>query len=155
LEVAIEEARAAGFLGKNILGTGYDLEIYVHTGAGSYECGEETALIESLEGKRGQPRLKPPFPAVSGLYNCPTIVNNVETLVCVPLILDRGPEWFAGYGTEKNGGPKLYCISGQVKRPGVYEAPMGKITLRQLIYDQGFAQGMRDGFKLRAVVPGG
>ena len=95
LEKAIEEAYAAGYLGKNILGPGFDLDIYVHRGAGAYECGEETALIESLEGKRGQPRVKPPFPAVSGLYDCPTVVNNVETLCCVPLILERGPEWFA------------------------------------------------------------
>ena len=102
-----------------------DVDIYLHSGAGSYECGEETALIESLEGKRGQPRLKPPFPAVSGLYNCPTVVNNVETLVCVPLILEKGADWFAAAGSEKNGGPKLYCVSGHVKRPGVYEAPMG------------------------------
>jgi NADH-quinone oxidoreductase subunit F len=125
----------------------------IHRGAGAYECGEETALIESLEGKRGQPRLKPPFPATHGVYGCPTIVNNVETLVCVPLILERGAEWFAGYGVEKNGGPKLYSISGDVVRPGSYEAPSGKVTLRQLIYD--YAGGMKNGRKLRAVVPGG
>jgi NADH-quinone oxidoreductase subunit F len=153
LDKALKEAYAAGYVGKNILGSGVDVDIYIHRGAGSYECGEETALIESLEGKRGQPRLKPPFPAVVGLYGCPTIVNNVETLVNVPLILERGPEWFAAYGTEKNGGPKLYSISGDVKRPGSYEAPMGKITLRQLIYD--YAGGPKDGRQLRAVVPGG
>ena len=107
-----------------------DVEIHVHRGAGSYECGEETALIESLEGKRGQPRIKPPFPAVVGLYGCPTIVNNVETLANVPLILERGADWFASYGTEKNGGPKLYSVSGHVVRPGSYEAPMGRITLQ-------------------------
>jgi NADH-quinone oxidoreductase subunit F len=152
---ALQEAYAAGYLGKNILGTGVDVELTLHSGAGSYECGEETALIESLEGKRGQPRLKPPFPAVSGLYNCPTVVNNVETLVCVPLILEKGAEWFAAQGSEKNGGPKLYCISGHVKRPGVYEAPMGKITLRQLIDDEGYGGGLREGRKLRCVVPGG
>jgi NADH-quinone oxidoreductase subunit F len=152
---ALEEAYAAGYLGKNILGTGVDVDLYLHSGAGSYECGEETALIESLEGKRGQPRLKPPFPAVSGLYNCPTAVNNVETLICVPLILERGADWFAAYGVEKNGGPKLYCISGNVKRPGVYEAPSGRITLRQLIEDPGFAGGVSEGRKLRCVVPGG
>src|SRR5207245_2458133 len=112
-------------------------------------------LIESLEGKRGQPRLKPPFPATHGVYGCPTIVNNVETIACVPLILERGAEWFAAQGTEKNGGPKLYCVSGHVKRPGTYEASMGKITLRQLIYDAGYGGGMRDGRQLRAVVPGG
>ena len=155
LEKAIEEAYAAGFLGKNILGLGIDLDIYVHTGAGSYECGEETALLESLEGKRGQPRVKPPFPAVSGLYNCPTAVNNVETIVCVPLILERGAEWFASYGVEKNGGPKLYCISGHVKRPGIFETPSGKITMRDLVFGKDFAQGMREGRKLRCVIPGG
>ena len=155
LERALDEARAAGLVGKNILGTGIDIDVWVHRGAGSYECGEETALIESLEGKRGQPRIKPPFPAVVGLYGSPTIVNNVETLVNVPLILTRGAEWFAHYGTEKNGGPKLYSISGHVARPGSYEAPMGRITLRELIYGEGYAQGIRGGRKLKAVVPGG
>ncbi len=155
LEKALAEARAAGYVGKDILGTGIDVEIHVHRGAGSYECGEETALIESLEGKRGQPRIKPPFPAVVGLYGCPTIVNNVETLVNVPLILTRGAGWFASYGTEKNGGPKLYSVSGHVVRPGSYEAPMGRITLRDLVYGEGYAQGVRGGRKLKAVVPGG
>jgi NADH-quinone oxidoreductase subunit F len=155
LEKAVEEAYAKGYLGKNILGTGVDVEVVVHAGAGAYECGEETALIESLEGKRGQPRIKPPFPATYGLYGCPTIVNNVETICNVPLILERGPEWFASYGTEKNGGPKLYCVSGHVARPGTYEAPMGKITLRELIYDERFGGGIPHGRKLRAVVPGG
>ena len=155
MQAAIDEAYAAGLIGKNILGTGVDLEITLHSGAGSYECGEETALIESLEGKRGQPRVKPPFPAVSGLYNCPTVVNNVETLICVPLILERGAEWFAAQGTEKNGGPKLYCISGAVKRPGVYETGMGKITLRQLVEEERFAGGVPEGRKLRCVIPGG
>jgi NADH-quinone oxidoreductase subunit F len=155
LEKAIAEAYAAGYLGKDILGTGVDVDLVLHAGAGAYECGEETALLESLEGKRGQPRLKPPFPATQGLYNCPTIVNNVETITCVPLILERGADWFASYGAEKNGGPKLYCVSGHVKRPGTYEAPMGKITLRELIYDERFGRGVRDGHKLRAVVPGG
>jgi NADH-quinone oxidoreductase subunit F len=155
MQAAIDEAYAAGLLGKDILGTGVHVDITLHSGAGSYECGEETALIESLEGKRGQPRVKPPFPAVSGLYNCPTVVNNVETLICVPLILERGAEWFAGQGTEKNGGPKLYCISGSVKRPGVYETGMGKITLRQLVEDERFAGGVREGRKLRCVIPGG
>jgi NADH-quinone oxidoreductase subunit F len=155
LETALAEARAAGYVGKNILGSGIDVDIWVHRGAGSYECGEETALIESLEGKRGQPRIKPPFPAVVGVYGCPTIVNNVETLVNVPLILERGAEWFAAYGTEKNGGPKLYSISGHVVRPGSYEAPMGRITLRDLIFGEGYARGIRDGRKLKAVVPGG
>jgi NADH-quinone oxidoreductase subunit F len=153
LDKAVRDAYAAGYVGRDIQGTGVDVEIVVHRGAGSYECGEETALIESLEGKRGQPRLKPPFPAVVGLYACPTIVNNVETLCNVPLILERGPEWFAALGTEKNGGPKLYSISGDVARPGSYETGMGRISLRQLIYD--YAGGMKDGRKLKAVIPGG
>jgi NADH-quinone oxidoreductase subunit F len=156
LEKAVADAYARGYAGKNILGTGVDVDIVVHGGAGAYECGEETALLESLEGKRGQPRLKPPFPATHGLYGCPTIVNNVETIACVPLILEKGPEWFAAQGTEKNGGPKLYCVSGHVKRPGTYEAGMGKITLRELIYDPRYAGGIKDaGRRLRAVVPGG
>ncbi len=156
LEKGVAEAYARGYAGKNILGTGVDVDIVVHGGAGAYECGEETALLESLEGKRGQPRLKPPFPATHGLYGCPTIVNNVETIACVPLILEKGPEWFAAQGTEKNGGPKLYCVSGHVKRPGTYEAGMGKITLRELIYDPRYAGGIKDaGRPLRAVVPGG
>jgi NADH-quinone oxidoreductase subunit F len=124
----------------------------VHRGAGAYEAGEETALLESLEGKRAQPRNKPPFPAVVGLYNCPTAVNNVETLSNVPLILRQGAEWFAGLGPEKNGGPKLYCVSGHVRRPGVYEASMD-ITLRELI--EGRAGGVREGRTLKAVIPGG
>ncbi|HET7294224.1 MAG TPA: NADH-quinone oxidoreductase subunit NuoF [Vicinamibacteria bacterium] len=155
LEKAVAEAYAAGYLGKNILGSGVDVDVVVHGGAGAYECGEETALLESLEGKRGQPRLKPPFPATHGLYGCPTIVNNVETIACVPLILEKGPDWFAAQGTEKNGGPKLYCVSGHVSRPGTYEAGMGKITLRELIYDARYGGGIKDGRKLRAVVPGG
>ena len=126
----------------------------MHRGAGAYEAGEETALIESLEGKRAQPRIKPPFPAVAGLYQCPTAVNNVETLCNVPLIVLNGPEWFAGLGPEKNGGPKLYCISGHVKRPGVYEASM-HTTLRELIYGEQYAQGMLDGRKFKAIIPGG
>ena len=154
LERAIEEAYRAGFLGKNILGSGFDCDVYVHRGAGAYEAGEETALIESLEGKRAQPRIKPPFPAVAGLYQCPTAVNNVETLCNVPLIVLDGPEWFAGLGPEKNGGPKLYCISGHVKRPGVYEASM-HTTLRELIYGEQYAQGMLNGKKFKAIIPGG
>jgi NADH-quinone oxidoreductase subunit F len=153
LQGAVDEAYAAGYVGRNILGTGVDVDVYVHRGAGSYECGEETALIESLEGKRGQPRLKPPFPAAVGVFGCPTIVNNVETIACVPLILEKGAEWFASMGTEKNGGPKLYSISGDVVNPGSYEIPMGKVTLRQLIYD--YAGGPRKGRKIKAVVPGG
>src|SRR3954447_24866957 len=132
LERAIAEARAKGFLGKNIFGSGFDCEVYVHRGAGAYEAGEETALLESLEGKRAQPRNKPPFPALVGLYGSPTAVNNVETLANVPLIVKNGAEWYASLGPEKNGGPKLYCVSGHVKRPGVFEASMD-ITLRELI----------------------
>ena len=152
LEAEIEKAYAAGYLGKNILGSGFDCDVYIHRGAGTYEAGEETALIESLEGKRAQPRIKPPFPAVAGLYQCPTAVNNVETLCNVPLIVLNGPEWFAGIGPEKNGGPKLFCISGHVKKPGVYEASM-QTTLRELIYDH--AGGMLDDRPLKAIIPGG
>jgi NADH-quinone oxidoreductase subunit F len=154
LEAAIEEAYRAGYLGKNILGSGFDCDVYMHRGAGAYEAGEETALIESLEGKRAQPRIKPPFPAVAGLYQCPTAVNNVETLCNVPLIVLNGPEWFAALGPEKNGGPKLFCISGHVKRPGVYEASM-HTTLRELIFGDQYAQGMQDGNKFKAIIPGG
>src|SRR5919201_618437 len=152
LEAEIEKAYQAGYLGKNILGSGFDCEGFVHRGAGAYEAGEETALIESLEGKRAQPRIKPPFPAVEGLYNCPTAVNNVETLCNVPLIVLNGAEWFAKMGPEKNGGPKLFCISGHVKKPGVYEASM-HTTLKELIFDR--AGGVRDGHQLKAVIPGG
>jgi NADH-quinone oxidoreductase subunit F len=155
IEAALAEARAAGFVGENILGTAIDVEIRLHRGAGSYECGEETALIESLEGKRGQPRLKPPFPAAKGLYGCPTIVNNVETLCCVPLILERGADWFLAHGTEHNTGPKLYCVSGHVNRPGVYEAPLGRVTLRDLVFGPGYGNGIPGGRGLRAVIPGG
>ena len=154
LEQAIAEAYEAGYLGKNIFGSGFDCDVYVHRGAGAYEAGEETALIESLEGKRAQPRIKPPFPAVAGLYNAPTAVNNVETLCNVPLVVDRGAEWYASLGPEKNGGPKLYCISGHVKRPGVYETSM-HTTLRELIYGEQFAGGMMDDRPLKAVIPGG
>jgi NADH-quinone oxidoreductase subunit F len=154
LERAIDEARAKGFLGTNVLGSGFECEVYVHRGAGAYEAGEETALLESLEGKRAQPRNKPPFPAVVGLYNCPTAVNNVETLANVPLIVQNGAEWFASLGPEKNGGPKLYCVSGHVKRPGVYEASMN-VTLKELIFGDQYSQGMRDGRSLKAVIPGG
>ena len=154
LEAALAEAYEAGYLGKNIFGSGFDCDVYIHRGAGAYEAGEETALIESLEGKRAQPRIKPPFPAVAGLYNAPTAVNNVETLCNVPLIVDRGAEWYASLGPEKNGGPKLFCVSGQVNRPGVYEASM-HTTLRELIYGEQFAGGMLDDRPLKAVIPGG
>ena len=152
LEAEIEKAYKAGYLGRNILGTGFDCDIYVHRGAGAYEAGEETALIESLEGKRAQPRIKPPFPAVEGLYQCPTAVNNVETLCNVPLIVLNGPEWFSRLGPEKNGGPKLFCVSGHVKKPGVYETSM-HTTMRELIFE--YAGGMVDERPLKAVIPGG
>jgi NADH-quinone oxidoreductase subunit F len=152
LEEQIAEAYRAGYLGKDILGTGIDCDIYVHRGAGAYEAGEESALLESLEGKRAQPRLRPPFPAVVGLYGAPTIINNVETICNVPVIFDRGVEWYASIGPERNTGPKLFCVSGHVARPGVYEASMD-VTLRQLIYD--YAGGMADGRALKAIIPGG
>ena len=152
LEHAIDDAYAAGYLGNNILGSGFDCDVYIHRGAGAYEAGEETALLESLEGKRAQPRNKPPFPAVVGLYGKPSAVNNVETLCNVPLIVAKGVEWFTGIGPDKNGGPKLYCVSGHVKRPGVFEASMD-ITLRALIEDH--AGGVREGRALKAVIPGG
>ena len=154
LEAELAKARAAGYVGRNIMGTGFDCEIHIHRGAGAYEAGEETALIESLEGKRAQPRIKPPFPAVEGLWGCPTAVNNVETLCNVPLIIERGAEWFAGIGPEKNTGPKLYCVSGHVQKPGVYEASMD-VSLRDLIYDPRYAGGIRGGHALKAVIPGG
>ncbi|HXI12114.1 MAG TPA: NADH-quinone oxidoreductase subunit NuoF [Thermoanaerobaculia bacterium] len=152
LEKAIAEARDRGFLGKNILGSGFELDITVHRGAGAYICGEETGLIESLEGKRGQPRVKPPFPAVVGVFGGPTVVNNVETLACVPLIIKNGAEWFKGYGIPKNTGPKLYCVSGHVKKPGVYEFPMG-VNLKELIYVH--CGGILGDRPLKAVIPGG
>jgi NADH-quinone oxidoreductase subunit F len=154
LEAEIDKAYKAGYLGKNIFGSGFDCDVYVHRGAGAYEAGEETALIESLEGKRAQPRLKPPFPAVAGLYQCPTAVNNVETLCNVPPIVLNGAEWFAGIGPEKNGGPKLFCLSGHVKRPGVYEASM-HTTLRELVFGDQYAQGMRGDRTFKAIIPGG
>ena len=152
LQRAIDEAYRQSWLGKNIQGTGFDLDVVIHRGAGAYICGEETALLTSLEGGKGFPRLKPPFPAISGLFSCPTIVNNVETLACVPFILRHGGERFAGIGTATQGGTRLFCVCGHVVRPGVYEAPVG-VTLRELIEDA--AGGVRDGNKLKAVIPGG
>ena len=152
---AVEEAYATGLLGENIQGSGFSLDITVHRGAGAYICGEETGLIESIEGKRGQPRIKPPFPAVSGAFACPTIVNNVETLCCVKHVIDHSADWFLKIGrNEKNTGPKLYCISGHVKRPGVYEAAMG-LLFTDLVYGENYAQGIAGGKKLKAVIPGG
>src|SRR5213592_4427157 len=152
LEEAITQARAKGLLGRNILGTGFDLEVWVHRGAGAYICGEETGLIESLEGKRAYPRIKPPFPAVYGLFGCPTIVQNVETLTCLPSIVQNGPAWFKAIGPESGPGPKIYCVSGHVEKPGLYELPMG-MPLREVIYD--YAGGIRGGKQLKAVMPGG
>jgi NADH-quinone oxidoreductase subunit F len=149
---ASAEARAAGLLGDNILGSGFRLALHTHLGAGAYICGEETALLSSLEGFRGQPRLKPPFPAVEGLYASPTVVNNVETLMNVPHILKHGAAWYRQWGTEKSAGTKILSVSGPVKRPGNYEVAMG-MPLRQLIDD--LCGGMRDGFKVKAVIPGG
>jgi NADH-quinone oxidoreductase subunit F len=152
LNEAISEAYAKSLLGRNILGSGFDLDLMVHRGAGAYICGEETALLESLEGKRGHPRLKPPFPAVVGLYGAPTVINNVETLANVPHIIQHGAEWYASIGTERNAGTRLFGVSGHVKKRGVYELPMGT-PLRDLIFD--CCEGMRDGRKLKAIVPGG
>lgn len=151
LQQAVREAYAAGYLGRNILDSGFDLDIIVHAGAGAYICGEETALLDSLEGRRGQPRLRPPFPAVAGLYASPTVVNNVESIASVPSILANGKDWFASMGTEKSKGMTIYSLSGHVKRPGQFEAPMG-ITLRQLIELSG---GIRDGHELKFFTPGG
>jgi NADH-quinone oxidoreductase subunit F len=151
---AIKEARAKGFLGKNILGTGFDLDIYVHQGAGAYICGEETSLLESLEGKRPYPRIKPPyFPAVLGLYMKPTIVNNVETLCHVKHIINMGPEEYAKMGTPGDGGTRTMCVSGDVMRPGFYELPCGAVTLGELIFD--VCGGLKPGRTLKAVIPGG
>ncbi|MGC0271916.1 NADH-quinone oxidoreductase subunit NuoF [Pseudactinotalea sp. Z1739] len=151
LMAAVAEARAAGLLGTNILGTGFDLEVTVHAGAGAYICGEETALLDSLEGRRGQPRLKPPFPAVAGLYARPTVVNNVESIASVPGIVRNGGDWFASMGTERSKGHGLFSLSGHVTRPGQYEAPLG-ITLRELLE---MAGGIRDGHRLKFWTPGG
>jgi NADH-quinone oxidoreductase subunit F len=153
LQVAIDEAYDAGLIGKNACGSGYDFDVILHRGAGAYICGEETALLESLEGKKGQPRLKPPFPAASGLYGCPSTVNNVESIAVVPTILRRGPEWFAGLGREKNVGTKLFCISGHVNNPCNVEEEMG-IPLKDLI--EKHAGGVIGGWdNLLAVIPGG
>jgi NADH-quinone oxidoreductase subunit F len=151
LQQAVADAYAAGYLGTNILGSGFDLELVVHAGAGAYICGEETALLDSLEGYRGQPRLKPPFPAVAGLYGGPTVINNVESIASVPSIIDRGADWFASMGTEKSKGFGIFSLSGHVKRPGQYEAPLG-ITLSELL---DMAGGIREGHELKFWTPGG
>ena len=152
LEAAIAEAYAAGYLGKDVLGSGFDCELTVHRGAGAYICGEETALLDSLEGYRGQPRLRPPFPATHGLYGCPTVVNNVETIASVPPIVLGGVEWWRSMGTEKSPGPKIFSVSGHVERPGQYEIPLGT-SARELIND--IAGGIRGGRALKAWTPGG
>jgi NADH-quinone oxidoreductase subunit F len=149
---AVTEAYEAGLLGKNIQGSGFDFDIVVHRGAGAYICGEETGLLSSLEGKKGWPKIKPPFPAVKGAFGHPTIVNNVETIAAVPHIINRGAAWFAGLGTKSQGGTRLYSVSGHVVTPGVVEAPVS-VTLRSLIYDH--CGGIRAGHRLKAVVPGG
>jgi NADH-quinone oxidoreductase subunit F len=151
VQQAIEDAYAAGLLGKNILGKGFDLELVLHVGAGAYICGEETALLDSLEGFRGQPRLRPPFPAIAGLYAKPTVVNNVESVASVPAIINNGVAWFTAMGTEKSKGFTLYSLSGHVNNPGQFEAPLG-ITLRQLL---DIAGGVRNGHKLKFWTPGG
>jgi NADH-quinone oxidoreductase subunit F len=152
VDAAVAEAYSRGYLGSNILGSGFDFDVVVHTGAGAYECGEESALMESLEGKRGNPRIKPPFPAVVGLYGCPTIINNVETLSAVPSIILEGGEAYASRGTPKNGGTRLLCVSGHVNKPGIYEIPLG-MNMKQFIDD--VAGGIPNGRKLKAIIPGG
>jgi NADH-quinone oxidoreductase subunit F len=152
LERAIAEAYDKGFLGKRVAGSDYSLDITLHRGAGAYICGEETALLEALEGRRGQPRLRPPFPATNGLYQQPTVVNNVETLSTVPHIVANGADWFKQWGTEKSPGTKMFCVSGHVEKPGNYEGPMG-ISARDVI--EGFAGGVKGGKKLKAFTPGG
>ncbi len=152
LDQKIAEMEAAGFLGDNLFGTDYSLRIYTHLGAGAYICGEETALLESLEGKRGQPRLRPPFPPSYGLYGKPTVINNVETLTNVPMILARGADWYRSFGTEKSPGVKIFSLSGRVNKPGNYELPLGT-TFRELIFEHG--GGIMDGKKIKAIMPAG
>ena len=152
VQKAVEEAYEKGYLGENVLGSGRRIELTVHRGAGAYICGEETALLNSLEGWRGQPRLKPPFPAIEGLFGKPTIVNNVETLMNIPFIVDKGGKWFADLGVGRSGGTRIVCVSGHVEKPGVYELPM-TITFRQLIDD--VCGGVWKGRKVKGVIPGG
>ncbi|MFM1916752.1 MAG: hypothetical protein RJB01_267 [Actinomycetota bacterium] len=148
---AVEQAKAAGYIGTNVLGSGFDIDVVVHAGAGAYICGEETALLDSLEGFRGQPRLKPPFPAVAGLYASPTVINNVETIANVPYIIGRGVDWFRQFGTEKSPGFKVWAVSGHVNNPGIFEAPLG-ITMRELL---DYAGGVRNGGEVKFWLPGG
>ena len=151
LRKAVADAYAAGYLGANLFGTGYDLDVVVHAGAGAYICGEETALLDSLSGRRGQPRLRPPFPAVEGLYACPTVVNNAESIASVPAIVAHGAAWYRQMGTERSRGATIYSVSGHVKRPGQFEAPLG-ITMRELLE---MAGGVREGHELKFFTPGG
>ena len=153
MEAAAQEAYKAGRLGRNIYGTGYDLDMIVHTGGGAYICGEETALLNSLEGEKGMSRIRPPFPAVAGLYACPTIVNNVESLAAVPHIINRGADWYRSLGTEKSTGSKLFSLSGHVKRPGNYEVELG-FNLKKLIYDPQYGGGILGDKKLKGVILG-
>lgn len=150
-ESALNEAREAGFIGKNLLDSGFDFDLYSHLGAGAYICGEETALMESLEGKKGFPRYKPPFPAVRGLYNKPTTINNTETFASIPVILEKGSEWFLGLGKPNNGGCKIFSVTGHVNKPGNYEVPLG-MPFKELL---ALAGGVRTGHRLKAVIPGG
>src|SRR4029078_12425774 len=149
---ALDEARSRGYIGRDVLGSGYDATVVLHRGAGAYICGEETALLSSLEGERGQPRSKPPFPAVAGLYATPTLVNNVETVSTVTLLIEKGGEWYAEIGTERSKGTRVFSLAGNVKRPGNYELPLTR-TLRDLIEGEG--GGMPDGRTLKAIIPGG
>ena len=156
MQSALDEAYAAGYLGQNIFGAPVEIQMFLHLGAGAYICGEESALLESLEGKMGQPRLRPPFPAVVGLYGQPTVINNTETMANVPYIILNGAEGYKKLGTEKSPGTKVFCLSGHVKRPGNYEAELGKITFRDLIYGEEFGQGMMtEGRKVKAILPSG
>jgi NADH-quinone oxidoreductase subunit F len=152
LDGAIAEARAKGYIGSDVMGSGFGIEIYTHRGAGAYICGEETGLLESLEGKRAYPRNRPPFPAIQGAFGCPTVVNNVETLSNVPWIISRGADWYKSMGPEKSPGPKLFCLSGHINKPGLYELPMG-FPLKDLIYDIG--GGIFNDKRLKGVIPGG
>jgi len=154
VERAVKEAYEAGLIGKNILDSDFSVEVVVHRGAGAYICGEESALMESLEGRRGYPRLKPPFPAVVGLYGGPTVINNCETLLTIPPIVMGGADWYASFGTEKSKGTRVFCLSGHVKKPGNYELPLGT-PLRTLIYDEQYGGGMLDDKALKAIIPGG
>ncbi len=152
MEEHIQQLYDRGFLGKNLFGAGFDLDFHVHLGAGAYICGEESALLESLEGKLGMPRLRPPFPTVNGLFSAPTVINNVETLTNVPLIVSRGSDWYRSFGTEKSPGTKIFCLSGNIAKPGNYELPLGT-PFRELIFEHG--GGIPDGKKLKAILPAG